>query len=81
LDFDVQGQIWEEIQVPLRVLGGKLSKVVTMADKVFFRDGGSLRECGVPRTAAVPGGHLDTASMSVTLNIEVVRKKLFGDDE
>jgi hypothetical protein len=23
----------------------------------------------------------DTASMSVTLNIEVVRKKLFGDDE
>ena len=37
--LDVQGQIWEEIQVPLRVLGGKLSKVVTMADKVFFRDG------------------------------------------
>jgi hypothetical protein len=23
----------------------------------------------------------DTPSMSVTLNIEVVRKKLFGDDE
>jgi hypothetical protein len=44
--FDRQGQLWEEIEIPVSVLGGGvLPKIVAMGEKVFARHGEEFREC------------------------------------
>ena len=44
--FDRQGKFWEEIEIPVSVLGGGvLPKIVAMGEKVFTRHGEEFREC------------------------------------
>ncbi len=42
--FDRQGNLWEEIDIPLGELSG-LPKFVAMADRIFVRHGDEYREC------------------------------------
>jgi hypothetical protein len=44
--FDRQGKLWEEIEIPVSVLGGGvLHKIVAMGEKVFTRHGEEYHEC------------------------------------
>jgi hypothetical protein len=44
--LDVHGKVWEEINIPVSVLGGGvLPKIVAMGEKVFTRHGEEYHAC------------------------------------